>query len=136
MPGLTPAYTLRLRRQGLFDRGNYLVKRRGIGYGQIGENLAIQLNLGLEQPIDENAVAQAALAHCGIDANDPQLAELPFPIAAIPKGIDSGAEESFFGSSQQATTPADKSLHLVKETLLSLISGGTFYGTHRYLSLK
>ena len=88
------------------------------------------------KPIDELAVAQAALADGRVDADDPQLAELPLPVAAIAKGIDAGADECFFGCPQQATTPADKSLHLVEETLLGLISGGTFYGTHGYLSLK
>ena len=93
-----------------------------------------KLDLGLRQPVDERAVAQAALADGRVDADDPELAELPLAVAAIAKGIDAGADEGFLGGPQQATTPADKSLHLVEETLLGLISGGTFDGTHGYLS--
>ena len=122
--------------KGFFDGSHDLIKGRGIGHGKIGQDLSIQLDMGLRQPIDELAVSQTSLTDGGIDADDPELTEFPLPVATIAKGINAGTDECFFGASQQATTPADKSLHFMEETLLGLIPGGTFYGTHGYESSK
>src|SRR6478609_4232731 len=59
-------------------------ERTGIGDGEVGEDLAIDLDLGELQPVDEAAVAGAVLAARRVDALDPQLAEVALARPAIP----------------------------------------------------
>src|SRR4051794_20451080 len=47
-----------------------------LAHGEIGEDLAVDLHAGVLQTVDEPAVAEAVLAGGGVDAGDPQLAEV------------------------------------------------------------
>src|SRR5690606_8213272 len=51
-------------------------ERRRVAHREIGEDLAVHLDVGGPQPADEPAVAGAVLAAGGVDALDPQRAEL------------------------------------------------------------
>src|SRR5271166_146931 len=79
----------------LFHRGHDLIEGRRVGGSHIGEYLAVQADLGLRQPVDERAIAQAALADGRVDANDPQLAEIALAASAVAKGIHPRADQRF-----------------------------------------
>ena len=118
------------RRNEFANRRDDLIERRGIVHRQIGQNLAIQHDACLVQPVDELAVADPSLADRRIDADDPQAAELTLPDAAVAVGIDAGSDQRFLGGPQQTTTSAHESFDFVEETLLGLVSGRTFGGSH------
>jgi len=58
--------------------------------GQIGQNLAVDLDLCLLQAIGELAVRQAASACTGVDTRDPQLTEDALLGAAVTVGVLTG----------------------------------------------
>ena len=58
-----------------------LVKCRLVVHGQIGQDLAVDIDRCLLQAVHEHAVAHAQLAHGGVDAGDPQRAEFALPVA-------------------------------------------------------
>ena len=64
---------LSLRRLGLFCQ---LGKAGGVLHGDVGQDLAVQLDAGLLQSVDELRVAGAVQLGGGGDADDPQRAEL------------------------------------------------------------
>jgi hypothetical protein len=83
-----------LYRHVLAGQLDELRKRIGIVNGNFGEHLSIQLALGSLQAGDHFAVTHAAGATGGVDANDPQLAELTLAIAPV-------AEREAAGSNQR-----------------------------------
>ena len=60
-------------RLGLLADG---AKCRRVVHGEVGEDLAVDLDAGLVQPVDHAAVGQAVHAGRGVDARDPQRAEV------------------------------------------------------------
>ena len=78
-PGLLAAAALSRRLLRLLDGGGSLIGQRletgGVRDGEIGQNLAVDVDPGLVETVDKSAVGQAVLAHGGIDALDPEGAE-------------------------------------------------------------
>ncbi len=58
--------------------------------------------LALVQAVDEFAVAEAPFAAGGVDADDPQLAELALACAAIAEGERLGPDKGFLGRADAA----------------------------------
>lgn len=90
-----------LRQRGLGDldqRG----ERGGIADGQLGEVLAVDLDAGNLQPLDEAVVGDVVGAGRGIDARDPQLAELTLAGATIPVGVGQRMQLLLLGLPVQA----------------------------------
>src|SRR6185295_4231579 len=50
-------------------------ERVGIAHGDVGEDLAVDLDPGELEAVHERAVGEAVLARGGVDAGDPQAAE-------------------------------------------------------------
>src|SRR5207248_9526953 len=83
-PGLRgPALVREVR----LDLAGDLVESRLVGNGEVREHLAVDVDVGALQARHERAVAHAELAHRGVDARDPQRAELALPLAAVAIGI-------------------------------------------------
>src|SRR3712207_1419483 len=56
-------------------------ERLGIAHGDVGQHLAVDLDLGQLQPVHELAVRHAVLTRGGVDARDPQAAEVTLLVA-------------------------------------------------------
>src|SRR5258708_19769146 len=56
---------------------------RRVSHGEIGENLAVDLNAGSLEPVHQLTVRHPRVARGRADALDPQRAELAFPDAAV-----------------------------------------------------
>ena len=69
---------------GLFDQG---LKRCRLPHRQIGHDLAVDLDPGLEDAVHELRVGQAMLAGRGVDALDPQAAERALLVAPVAIGV-------------------------------------------------
>ena len=63
--------------QHRFDLRHNRIKASRVGNGHFRKRLAVKRNVGLHQTVNELAVTQASFADGGIDADDPQTAEVP-----------------------------------------------------------
>src|SRR5919201_440591 len=70
----------------------------GVPDGDVGQNLAVELDAGQLQSVDEGAVAQAVLAGGGVDANDPQPAEVALAVAPVAVRVGVGLHDRFLGA--------------------------------------
>src|SRR5690606_35642943 len=73
--------------EGRAGRGDESAERGGVGDGQVGEDLAIDLDARLAEAGDEAAVADVVLATGGVDPLDPELAELTLAGAAVAERV-------------------------------------------------
>src|SRR5919112_4008898 len=69
--------------QGGADLVGERTKRLRIAHGDIGQDLPVDLDAGLAQPVDEHVVAHVVLPRGGVDAHDPEAAEIALLILAI-----------------------------------------------------
>src|SRR5262245_35408223 len=70
-----------------------LRKRARVADGEVGQDLAIEIDLGLLEALDELAVAQALGADGRVDADDPQAAELALPLLAVARRVGERVEQ-------------------------------------------
>src|SRR3989475_5435553 len=94
MTGTSPVMTRRgsrRRRLRLVERRLRARDDRGEGLGladrQIGHHLAVDVDPGELYAVHELRVGQPVLARSGIDALDPQSAEIALSVAAVAVGI-------------------------------------------------
>src|SRR5204863_8604412 len=64
-----------------------LAERRQVVHGEVGEHLAVHLDAGLLETVDQAAVAQPELARAGVDAHDPERAEIALLLLAADVGV-------------------------------------------------
>src|SRR3954470_4146030 len=65
----------------------------GVANGDVGQHLAVELDLGEAQAVHQLAVAHALLAGGRVDALDPQAAELALAVLAVAVGIRARLEQ-------------------------------------------
>jgi hypothetical protein len=82
------------RTLGLFDQD---VKGSGIFDGDLRKHLAIELDAGMREAIDENAVTSSTHFACGGDSSDPETTEFTTTISTIAIGELAGSYESDLG---------------------------------------
>src|SRR5215210_6931367 len=69
----------------------------GVAHGDVGQHLAVQLDAGQLQAVHERAVAHALLAGGGVDAGDPQAAEVALAVAPVAIGVGVGLHDRLLG---------------------------------------
>ena len=69
---------------------------RGVGHGDLGQHLAVELDVGQLEAVHELVVRQAVLTGARVDADDPQLAELALAHAAVAVGVLAAALDLLF----------------------------------------
>src|SRR6266481_2825202 len=85
----------RSARAGARSLGHQSFEGLGLPDREIGQNLAVDLDAGALEAADKSAVGEPVLAHGGVDALDPQGAEIPLPqlspdIGVLHRAIDRG----------------------------------------------
>src|SRR5690606_16713026 len=75
----------------------------------------------------------AALANGGVDADDPELAEVALADATVAGGEGARSDERFFDGAQQCAASADKPLGLLEQAAFGLGPRRTFGRSHRSL---
>src|SRR3954463_5523258 len=65
----------------------------GVADGDVGQHLAVELDLGQAQAVHELAVAHSLLARGGVDALDPQAAEVALAVLAVAVGVGARLEQ-------------------------------------------
>src|SRR5690606_12140472 len=74
--------------------------------GEVGQNLTVDCDAGLVQPVDELAVRCAELAGSGIDALDPKCPEIALAALAIAIGILLRPLDRLLGNADRILAPA------------------------------
>src|SRR3954470_20453983 len=69
----------------------------GVAHGDVGQHLAVELDLRQAQAVHQLAVAHALLAGGGVDPLDPQAAELALAVLAVAVGVGAGLEQLLLG---------------------------------------
>src|SRR5262245_15885488 len=77
--------------RGLLNGRGGLLRDRGecrrLAHSKVREDLAVDLDTGLVQAVDEAAVRRAVEPGRRVDARNPQLAEVALALAPVPVGI-------------------------------------------------
>src|SRR5206468_4262461 len=66
--------------------------------GDVREDLAIELHAGQLEAMHEGAVAHAVLARGGVDASDPEAAEVALAVAAVAVRVGVRLHHRFLGA--------------------------------------
>jgi len=83
------------RLPGAFGKAS---ERLGIADGDVREDLAVHLDLGEAKTVHELAVGQPLAPRRGIDAGDPEAAEVALLVAAVAIGVAVGLEQRLLGA--------------------------------------
>src|SRR5262249_39688855 len=96
-----------------------------VGRGQIGQDLPIDRDAGLPQAGHQAAVRQAVLPRRGVDADDPQTAELALASASIAIGVAEGLLDRLLGGPVQLALAGVVPLRQLEHLLASVSSLGS-----------
>src|SRR4051812_36306974 len=88
-------------------------------HGEVGEHLAIDLDAGLLDAIDETAVAQVELARRRVDALDPQCAEVALLEPATAVGVLAGLDDGLLRRAEYLATRVVVALRLLENFLVA-----------------
>ena len=93
-------------RQSLLGFGDDGLESLRVAHGELGKGATIQFDAGKVQALDEAVVGDALSADGGVDALDPQLAEITLASLAVAEVVVKGVEQLFLGLAIQAGTLA------------------------------
>src|SRR5262249_10916557 len=106
-------------------------ERRFIENREVREDLAIDLDAGFLQARHELAVGHARGASAGVDARDPERAEVALLVAAVAVGVLPRAHHRFLGDAIDVLAPAAVTLGLLQDFLVARARRySTFYARH------
>src|SRR3954464_11479939 len=129
-PAAAPVGTRQPPRNSGSQLGLHLVhdagKRRGVVVGDIGQDLAVDVDAGFPDPVGELAVGQAVRTRGGVDTGDPQLAEDALLGTTVAVGILPRLHHRFLGDAEDVTAAAAETLG-EREDLL--VTGACRYTT-------
>ena len=87
----------------LIDNGG---ERFRLADGDVGQDLAVDLDPGLAEAVDKSGIGQAVLAHRRVEALDPQRPEGALPVLAVAVGILKGLVDRRLGGADRVLAPA------------------------------
>src|SRR4051812_17567819 len=89
---------VKLGRRGLAGALDKSAEGLGVAHGDVGQDLAVQFDAGQRQAVDERAVGHALGARGGVDAGDPETAEVTLAVATIAVRVRVRLEHRFLGA--------------------------------------
>src|SRR5467141_541342 len=108
-----------LVREVRLDLAGDLVESRLVANGEVREHLAVDVDVGALQAGHERAVAHAELAHRGVDAGDPQRAELALLLPAVAIGILARLHQRLLRDPVNVLAAAAEALGLLEDFLVA-----------------
>ena len=98
-------------------------------HGDIGKHLAVELDPGLLQPVDQPAIGEAILARRGVDALDPQRAEGALLHLAVAIGVLAGLLDRLLGDADGILAAAVIALGLLDHLAVAGMGGNAAFHT-------
>ena len=115
-----------------FERGFRLIeddfKSGFIGDGEIGKDLAIDLNIRGFDAFHEAAVGEAERAGGGVDALLPEHPEIAFPRLAVAIGPSFGLHHGILGVTEEFGTTTAEARCFIDDLLAASPAGGRISG--------
>jgi hypothetical protein len=116
---------------GLADCSNDFLEYFRFVFCEVGEDLAVDLDAGNFEGIDEPAVAKAFGADRCVDLDGPELAEGALLFFAATERVDPCVEQGFFGGTLFGAATPLKALGVLKGFLTVLMGiYSSFYAWH------
>src|SRR6266480_551645 len=112
-----------------------LAVRRRIAYGEIGEDLAIDLDARLAQSVHELVVRQRVQPGGGVDAGDPEAPELDFLGTAVAVGVLRRPFGRFLRGLPELAAPAPIALGELHHLVLALQARDVAFDARHRVSL-
>src|SRR5436305_11399791 len=109
-------------------------KRRRVVHGDIGQDLAVDLDTGLADAVGELAVGQPVRAGGGVDTRDPQLAEHALLGAAVAVRILARLHHRFLGDAEDVAAAAAEALGEGENLLVAGASRYTTFDARHVIS--
>src|SRR5690606_5132490 len=107
-----------------------------VAHGQVSEDLPVHLDAGLLQAVHEDAVAHVVLVCRGVDAHDPEPAEVPLLVLAVAVGVAPAALDVLLGRLPQLAARAVGAARGLHDLLLPLQADDVrLDARHRFSSL-
>ena len=72
-----------MNRNGLFHLFNDSLEGLGVVQGEVGKDLAVDLDTSLVQLVHEHAVRHVVIAHGSVDTDDPEGSEFAFLVSSV-----------------------------------------------------
>jgi len=112
------------------DRGEGL----GIAHSDVGQDFAIEHDVGRLEAVDEAAVGRAVQASSGIDARNPEFAQIALAHAAVAVSIPKAFEHGLIRTPEKAVAAAKIALVHFQDFLMTAVAGrATLYTSHELL---
>src|SRR5690606_8157803 len=128
-PGDRILRSSRIKPSSAADALDELLEAVRIANGKVREHLAVEIDPGLLQAVDEFAIADAAGAAGGVDAHDPQSAPIALLLPAVLRRVGIGATSHFLCGAPKLASSADETLdaphHAVLLAMASYMTTGT-----------
>src|SRR4051812_21791621 len=116
---------LRRRRQSGLGLLDDRLKSRRLGNGEVGQNLAIDLDPGLGKTVDKSAVVEPKRPHGGVEALDPERPEGPLAALAVAVGVLVGLLDRLLGDADRVLATAEIAFRGLEDFLVLGVSGDT-----------
>src|SRR5574343_599096 len=114
--------------------GGQCGKCRLIEDGQIGQDLAVDFDVGLLQTVHEGAVLHAQLTSCGIDTGKPQRTELTLALTTVTVLVLTGLHHRLLGDAIYVLATTAVTLGLNENRLVTGASRYTTFNSRHLLS--
>src|SRR4249919_724440 len=121
--------TSALRRECALGLLGDLAERFDVVDGDIGQGLAVQRDVRLQQAIHEAAVAQAVHAGRGVDTHDPQRTELALALLAADVCVLGSLGDGLLGDAEDFATGVEVALRQLDDFLVATTRRYTTFNT-------
>src|SRR5690606_3579246 len=112
-------------REGALGLLGDLAEGGDVVHREVGQGLAVELDVGLLQAVHQTAVAQAVLTGRRVDAHDPQAAELALLLLAADVGVLLRLGDRLLGDSENLATGVVVALRQLDDLLVAGTGGHT-----------
>src|SRR4029079_16138381 len=112
-----------------------LLESRRIANRQVGENLAIERDVGLVERRDEARVRDPELTGGGVDAGDPEAAEVRLALAAVKQREAPFAMDRLYCGLPQLRAAATKPLRVLANSVPAMTCLRTTFGARHFEKL-
>src|SRR6202142_609022 len=102
---------------------------RQVVHGKVGEHLAVDGQTRFVQPVNHRAIGQPAQPCGGVDARDPQRAELALLLAPSAICVLAGLDDGLLGGAEHLAPGIEITLRLLEDFLVASTSDDTAFNS-------
>jgi len=108
------------------------LKGLGVADGGFGQGLAVEADVGLTKAGHELAIGEVRASGGGVDAHDPQAAEVAFTLSAASVGVGAGVDEGFLALSDTTAWGGYEASGALQNPLVSAVLGDASFDSGHF----